>query len=102
MLQKNLSRVYSIQFAFKVIKNQTIVTNYKNMNKIFLGKYEHYKGGQYEVIDIAKHSETLEELVIYRALYGEHGLWARPLKMFLETVEIEGKEIPRFKFMNSK
>ena len=69
--------------------------------KIQLGKYEHYKGSQYEVIGIAKHSETLEELVVYRALYGKHGLWVRPLKMFLETVEIEGKKIPRFKFIEN-
>lgn len=66
-------------------------------DKIQLGKYEHYKGKQYEVIGFAKHSETLEELVVYRALYGENELWVRPLKMFLETVEIEGKRIPRFK-----
>ena len=64
-----------------------------------LGKYEHYKGNYYEVIEVAKHSETLEELVVYRALYGEHDLWVRPLKMFLETVEIEGKKTPRFRFI---
>ena len=69
--------------------------------KLPLGKYEHYKGTQYEVIGVAKHSETLEELVVYRALYGEHGLWVRPLKMFLETVEIDGKKIPRFKFIEN-
>ena len=69
--------------------------------KLPLGKYEHYKGNQYEVIGVAKHSETLEELVVYRALYGEHGLWVRPLKMFLETVEIDGKKIPRFKFIEN-
>jgi len=67
--------------------------------KLPLGKYEHYKGNQYEVIGIARHSETLEELVIYRALYGERGLLVRPLKMFLETVEIDGKKFPRFKFI---
>lgn len=67
--------------------------------KLQLGKYEHYKGKQYEVVGVAKHSETLEELVVYRALYGEQDLWVRPLKMFLETVEIEGKKIPRFRFI---
>ena len=66
-----------------------------------LGKYEHYKGKQYEVIGIAQHSETLEELVVYRALYGEHGLWVRPLKMFLEEVEIENKKVPRFRFIEN-
>lgn len=70
--------------------------------KIQLGKYEHYKGKQYEVVGIAKHSETMEELVVYRALYGEHDLWVRPLKMFSETVEIEGKKIPRFRFIESQ
>jgi len=70
--------------------------------KIQLGKYEHCKGKHYEVIGVAKHSETLEELVVYHALYGENGLWVRPLKMFLETVEIEGKKIPRFKFVENK
>ena len=76
--------------------------NHKNINKKFLlGKYEHYKGNQYEVIGVAKHSETLEELVVYRALYGEHGLWVRPLKMFLETVEVGDKKIPRFKFVEN-
>ncbi|HXF44020.1 MAG TPA: DUF1653 domain-containing protein [Candidatus Paceibacterota bacterium] len=69
--------------------------------KLRLGKYEHYKGKQYEVVGVAKHSETMEELVVYRALYGEHDLWVRPLKMFLETVEVDGKKIPRFKFIES-
>ena len=67
--------------------------------KIQLGKYEHYKGKQYEVIGVARHSETLEDLVVYRALYGEHGLWVRPLKVFLEEIEIEGKKVPRFRFI---
>jgi hypothetical protein len=66
-----------------------------------LGKYKHYKGKQYEVIGIARHSETLEELVVYRALYQVDGenLWVRPMKMFLEEVEIEGKKMPRFEFL---
>lgn len=68
-------------------------------DKLQLGKYEHYKGKQYEVIGVARHSETLEELVVYRALYGENDLWVRPLQMFLETIEIEGNKVPRFKFV---
>lgn len=64
-----------------------------------LGKYKHYKGKEYEVIGIAKHSETLEELVVYRALYGNYDLWVRPLKMFIEQVEINNKKVPRFEYL---
>lgn len=61
-----------------------------------IGKYRHYKGGEYQVLGVAKHSETLEELVIY----GHDGeLWARPLKMFLEEVEFKGKKLPRFEYL---
>lgn len=66
-----------------------------------LGKYRHYKGKMYEVLGVAKHSETLEEFVVYWALYGKNELWARPLKMFLEKVEVEGKKVSRFKFIGS-
>jgi len=64
-----------------------------------LGKYRHYKGHEYEVIGIAKHSETLEDLVVYKAINGKHDLWVRSLKMFFEVVEIEGKKIPRFEYI---
>ena len=67
--------------------------------KLRLGKYKHYKGKRYEVIGIAKHSETLEKLIVYHALYGENDLWVRPLRIFLESVEIKGKKVPRFKFL---
>lgn len=63
------------------------------------GQYKHYKGKEYEVIALARHSETLEELVIYRALYGAHELWVRPLKMFVEKVEINGKRVSRFEYI---
>ena len=63
-----------------------------------MGKYRHYKGNFYEVIGIAQHSETFEELVVYRALYGDHLLWVRPNAMFLETVEKNGKKSPRFEY----
>jgi len=69
------------------------------INKIKLGEYEHYKGKRYRVIGVAQHSETLEELVVYQALYDEHDLWVRPLKMFIEKIEVNGKKIPRFKFL---
>lgn len=65
-------------------------------NMLKLGKYRHFKGKEYEVIGIAKHSETLEEMVVYRALYDEGQIWARPTKMFLEEVEVDGKKISRF------
>ena len=60
------------------------------------GRYQHYKGGLYEVLDTVRHSETLEPLVVYRALYGAHGLWVRPAAMFTETVVIDGVRQPRF------
>ena len=63
------------------------------------GRYRHYKGNEYEVVGIARHSETLEEHVVYRALYGDHGLWVRPRTMFEETVEVGGKKVPRFAFL---
>ena len=63
------------------------------------GRYKHYKGHEYEVIGIARHSETLEKLVVYRALYGDSDLWVRPLPMFTEDVEVEGKKIPRFEYI---
>lgn len=69
------------------------------MSIVIGGKYEHYKGKPYRVLAIARHSETLEEMVVYQQLYGEKGVWVRPLGMFLENVEVDGKVIPRFKYM---
>ncbi|SNY51735.1 Protein of unknown function [Arsukibacterium tuosuense] len=66
------------------------------------GYYQHYKGAYYQVIDLARHSETDEWLVIYRALYGDFGLWARPASMFSETVEIAGEELARFQFIGEE
>jgi hypothetical protein len=63
------------------------------------GRYRHYKGQDYEVIGCARHSETEEELVVYRALYGDRGLWVRPIAMFAEQVSIDGKSVPRFLFL---
>ena len=65
------------------------------------GIYRHYKGSLYEVVDVAQHSETDEKLVVYKTLYGDFGLWVRPLVMFLETVEVEGKTVPRFEFVEA-
>jgi len=65
------------------------------------GKYRHFKGNEYEVVELAHHSETQEPMVVYRALYGERGLWVRPLEMFFETIERDGKTLERFKFISS-
>lgn len=64
--------------------------------EIKLGRYRHFKGNEYEVIGVAKHSETLEEMVVYRALYGEGGLWVRPASMWNETITRDGKTFQRF------
>lgn len=64
------------------------------------GLYRHYKGNEYEVIEVARHSETLEELVVYRALYGERGLWVRSKVMFTEWVEHDGRRVQRFEFIS--
>lgn len=66
---------------------------------IKIGKYKHYKNKDYEVIGVARHSETLEDMVVYRALYGDHDLWVRPAKMFEEFVEIDGQKVPRFTYI---
>ena len=65
------------------------------------GKYRHYKGGEYEVIGVAKHSETLEEMVVYRALYGEGGIWVRPAYMWDEQVSVNGQTVKRFRKIDS-
>lgn len=74
------------------------------MNYLKPGKYRHYKGNLYEVIGIALDSETREEMVVYRALYGSKDfgkdvVWVRPLSSFLENIEINGKQLPRYKFV---
>lgn len=66
------------------------------------GKYRHYKGNEYEVIGVARHSEDESELVVYRTLYGDHSLWVRPLAMFIEDVEVDGKSVPRFAYVGDK
>ena len=69
------------------------------MNGAQPGRYRHYKGKEYTVIGVARHSETEEELVVYRQEYGDHGLWVRPKDMFLETVEVAGQTVPRFEYI---
>ena len=65
------------------------------------GKYRHFKGNEYELIDIALHSETMEPMVVYRALYGEQGLWVRPASMWNEIVEKDGYNGPRFQYIGN-
>lgn len=81
------------------------------MNELFMsqqnqaivaqGIYRHYKGNLYQVLHTARHSETEETLVVYRCLYGEYGVWVRPLAMFSETVTVDGKEVPRFELVKA-
>ncbi len=66
------------------------------------GRYRHYKGKEYRVLGLARHSETQEELVVYQLLYDDFSWWVRPRSMFLETVEIEGRRMPRFAFVNEQ
>jgi len=65
------------------------------------GTYQHYKGPLYDVIGLARHSETEEWVVVYRPQYGERGLWVRPLTMFVETVEVDGRAVPRFRYLGT-
>ena len=69
------------------------------MDEIKPGRYRHFKGNEYVVIGLARHSETQEEMVIYRALYGDFGLWVRPAQMWNETVERDGKTFRRFTYI---
>ncbi len=69
------------------------------MSELRNGLYRHYKGNDYQVIGVAGHTETEERLVVYKALYGEMGLWVRPLSMFIEQVVIDGVSRPRFEFI---
>lgn len=69
------------------------------MPEVRIGRYRHYKNKEYTVLGVARHSETQEELVVYRQEYGDFSLWVRPKSMFLESVEIDGQLIPRFQFL---
>ena len=68
-------------------------------DKIKIGKYKHFKGKEYQVLGVAKHSETLEEMVVYKKLYDDYSMWVRPLNMFTEEVEVNGKKVPRFEYV---
>jgi len=89
--------LHDTQMSISNLQEPYAVTDKTNVLKP--GKYKHFKGNEYEVIDVALHSETLEEMVIYRPLYGEGKTWVRPLSMFLDMKEIEGKSVPRFELL---
>ena len=72
------------------------------MTRIPPGRYRHFKGQEYTVLGVARHSETQEELVVYRQEYGDRSLWVRPMQMFLETVEIDGQAVPRFRHVGGQ
>ncbi|OGM60099.1 hypothetical protein A3A75_01705 [Candidatus Woesebacteria bacterium RIFCSPLOWO2_01_FULL_39_10] len=74
----------------------------KKAKSLKLGIYEHYKKKRYEMLGVVIHSETLEELVLYKALYGRRLKWVRPLDMFLESVEVDGEVKPRFRYLGRK
>jgi hypothetical protein len=69
------------------------------MNTVPTGRYRHYKGKEYTVVGVARHSETQEEMVVYRQEYGDYGLWVRPKAMFVEMVEVNGQTLPRFQYL---
>lgn len=72
------------------------------MINVPLGRYRHYKGNEYTVLGVARHSETQEELVVYRPEYGERGLWVRPAAMFVENVTVDGRPVPRFELLHAE
>ncbi len=72
------------------------------MTNIKPGKYRHYKGKEYQVIGVARHSETQDEYVVYQMLYGNRSLWIRPAAMFLENVEVDGESLPRFQYVGDR
>jgi hypothetical protein len=86
-------------FYLRFAKEEIDLTETTNANALKKGIYQHFKGKRYELIDIARHSENQEEYVVYRALYGERGLWIRPLAMFDETIERDGKRVKRFAWL---
>jgi hypothetical protein len=75
------------------------MTDHESGVPVRAGRYRHYKGNEYTVIGVAQHSETREYLVVYRPEYGDRGLWVRPVEMFLESIHIDGREVPRFCFI---
>ena len=81
---------------------ESIVLGGSTMQSILPGVYRHYKGNHYQVLYLAKHSETLEDMVVYQALYGERGIWVRPASMWNETVDYQGKQVKRFTYIETE
>ena len=76
-------------------------TDLKSLPEVCPGLYRHYKGGEYNVLEVVRHSETLEAMVLYQALYGQRGLWVRPADMFVETVVVDGVVRARFEYVQA-
>lgn len=81
---------------------ESIVLGGSTMQSILPGVYRHYKGNHYQVLYLAKHSETLKDMVVYQALYGERGIWVRPASMWNETVDYQGKQVKRFTYIETE
>ena len=81
---------------------ESIILGGSTMQSILPGMYRHYKGNHYQVLYLAKHSETLEDMVVYQALYGERGIWVRPASMWNETVNYQGKQVKRFTYIETE
>jgi RimJ/RimL family protein N-acetyltransferase len=84
---------------YAILAEDYFAGNVESENPIRLGIYRHYKGNEYKVIGVAKHSETLEDMVVYKALYGERGTWVRPLSMWDNPIEVDGKTVKRFEYI---
>ena len=82
-----------------MIPLQVLDSERPHMTELQPGRYRHFKGNEYEVLGVARDSETMQEVVVYRALYGERGLWVRPLAMFIEEVERDGRRVKRFEYV---
>ena len=81
---------------------ESIILGGSTMQSILPGMYRHYKGNHYQVLYLAKHSETLEDMVVYQALYGERGIWVRPASMWNEIVNYQGKQVKRFTYIETE
>src|SRR5271157_2197296 len=97
----SLRRMLTVRFIL-TFTGRSLAGNSRDMSNVQIGRYRHYKGKEYTVIGVAQHSETEEELVVYRKEYGNHGLWVRPKAMFTEMVEVEGKAVPRFEYIGQE